>query len=216
MTDSPLIGISTGRTLPRNHELYLAALADAGGKAVFIDPDTSIIEAITHYSGFLIPGGRDIDPSVYNEKCIPGLELEDEERVRFDLRLFEAATDKEKPVLGICYGMQLVNVAMGGTLYQNIGHDAMEHRVGIHDLEVGENPFIEPGKYEVNSSHHQAVKKTGKGLNAFAFSPDGIIEAFCSLDHRFHLGVQWHPERMSNRISKAVFSSFVEACNDSK
>jgi putative glutamine amidotransferase len=216
MTDSPLIAISTGRTLPRFHELYLKAVADVGGSAVFIGPDTSVKEAVRRFAGFLIPGGKDIDPSIYNEDCIPELDLEDEERVHFDLSLMEAVTDEKLPVLGICYGMQLMNVASGGTLYQDIGREAVDHGKGIHGLEVVGNPFIETGKYEVNSSHHQAVKKTGKGLSVIAFSPDGIIEAFCSRDYRFHMGVQWHPERMSNRISKIVFSSLVEACSDSK
>jgi putative glutamine amidotransferase len=216
VTDSPHIGVSAGRILPRQHDLYIQALEDAGGNAVFIRPDMPIIEAVKNFSGFLIPGGKDIDPSMYNEKCMPGLDLEDEERVNFDLRLFNAAIDLDRPVLGICYGMQLMNIARGGTLHQDIGSSVIDHRRGVHHLNVGNNPFIEPGKYEVNSSHHQAVKEIGKGFSAFAFSPDGIIEAFYSREHCFHLGVHWHPERMKNRVSKMVFTSLIEACRDLK
>jgi putative glutamine amidotransferase len=83
-------------------------------------------------------------------------------------------------------------------------------------VQVNDNPFVEAGQYEVNSSHHQAVKQAGNALNAFAFSPDGIIEAFYSQQYRFLVGVQWHPERMINTISERVFASLIEACRDSK
>ena len=147
------------------------------------------------------------------------MDLEDERRVEFDLALFPSALKQGKPVLGICYGMQLINIVMGGTLYQDIGSQkegAINHREGGHTVQVNDNPFVEAGRYMVNSSHHQAVKQTGCGLNPFAFSPDGMIEAFYSLRHRFVMGVQWHPERMSNLISGRIFTSFIEACRDSK
>ena len=135
--------------------------------------------------------------------------------MRFDLALFPSAIKQAKPVLGICYGMQLINVAMGGTLYQDIGAqkgESINHSEGGHQIRVDDNPYLAAGRYEVNSSHHQAVKNTGRGLESFAFAPDGVIEAFYSLQHPFLFGVQWHPERMSNEISENVFKSFIEAC----
>jgi putative glutamine amidotransferase len=221
ISERPLIAISTGgaNNLPRQPELYLQAVENAGAEAVLIGPDVSIMDYVTSCSGFLIPGGSDIDPLLYNEEKIFDLDLEDGRRVNFDLALFRSALKQGKPVLGICYGMQLINVAMGGTLYQDIGMQkkrAINHREGIHAVQINDNPFVETGRYEVNSSHHQALKEAGRGLNAFAFSPDGVIEAFCFPEYRFIMGVQWHPERMRNRISERVFTSFIEACREPK
>jgi len=217
--ERPLIAISTGGTnnLPRQPELYLQAVEDAGGGAAFIGPEAGIMDYMRDCQGFLMPGGRDIDPLLYNEDKVWDLDLEDVKRVSFDLDLFRMAIRQGKPVLGICYGMQLINVAMGGTLYQDIGKQrerAVNHREGSHAVQVDVNPFIAAGRYVVNSSHHQAVKEAGRGLKAFAFSPDGIAEAFYSPDCRFVMGVQWHPERMKNMISERVFSSFVGACSE--
>lgn len=221
MTERPLIAITTGgeKRLPRQPDLYLQALEGAGASAVFIEPDAGIMETVESYSGFLLPGGRDIDPLLYNEQSITDMDLEDRKRVDFDLALFHSAARQGKPILGICYGMQLINVATGGTLYQDIETQkkgGTNHRVENHQIEVNDNPFIKSGRYEVNSGHHQAVKDTGRGLNAFAFAPDGVIEAFYSPEHRFLLGVQWHPERMRNGLSENVFTSFIEACRERK
>ena len=117
-------------------------------------------------------------------------------RVKFDLALFQLALKQGRPVLGICYGMQLINIAMGGTLYQDIGAqkgEAINHREGSHQIQVDDNPYFASGLYEVNSSHHQAVKETAKGLNAFAFAPDGVIEAFYSPAISLSLGCAMAP-----------------------
>jgi len=219
--NDPLIAITTGgdKHFSRYPELYIQAVNAAHGKAVFIGPDVSIMDAVTRYAGFIIPGGGDIDPLLYNEQRISDTDLEDERRVKFDLALLHLAVKQGVPVLGICYGMQLINIAMGGTLYQDIGAqkgEAINHREGVHQIQVDANPYFAAGLYEVNSSHHQAVKDIAKGLDSFAFAPDGVTEALYSLQHSFLLGVQWHPERMNNKISGTVFSSFIEACCERK
>jgi len=221
MNDKPLIAITTGgeKHLPRMPELYLQAVERAAASAVFIGPDTRIIDAVERYEGFIFPGGGDIDPLLYNEKRVADMDLEDQRRVKFDLALFRSVVRQGMPVLGICYGMQLINIAMGGTLYQDIGvqkGEAINHRKGFHKIQVDDNPYFAAGQYEVNSSHHQAVKDIARGLDSFAFAPDGVTEAFYSLQHRFILGVQWHPERMNNKISGIVFNSFIEACCERK
>ena len=219
ISERPLIAISTGgeNNLPRKPELYLQAVENAGAEAVFIGPDDSIMDSVRSSRGVLIPGGGDIDPLLYNEEKVFDLDPEDGKRVDFDLALFRSVLKQGKPVLGICYGMQLINIAMGGTLYQDIGTQkerAINHREGMHAVQVSDNPFIAPGQYEVNSSHHQAVKEAGRGLKAFALSSDGLIEAFYSPYYPFLMGVQWHPERMKNIISERVFTSFVGACRE--
>jgi len=219
MKDKPLIAITTGgeNNFPRQPELYIQAVDAAHGRAVFIGPDVSM-DAVKSCAGFIIPGGGDIDPLLYNEERITDMDLEDDNRVQFDLALFHLALKQGIPVLGICYGMQLINIAMGGTLFQDIGAqkgESINHRVGMHQIQVDDNPYFAAGRYDVNSSHHQAVKDIARGLDSFAFAPDGVTEAFYySLKYPFLLGVQWHPERMSNEISGIVFNSFIKACRE--
>jgi putative glutamine amidotransferase len=166
--------------------------------------------------GLLIPGGRDIAPERYGEVRTAAVQPEDDTRTAFELNLLETVLKYNKPVFGICYGMQLINIYLGGSLLQDISAQlpqALDHCSGRHDVSAGANPYIPEGTWTVNSSHHQAVRNLGNGLVAAAFSPDGIIEAFYSDQPGFLLGVQWHPERMKEQFSDILFDRFIAACS---
>ncbi|NJD56458.1 MAG: gamma-glutamyl-gamma-aminobutyrate hydrolase family protein [Nitrospirae bacterium] len=214
----PLIGVTTGNrdNFPNHPEQYMIAVKNAGGIAEFVYPGAGKKGLADHYDGFLIPGGKDMSPMLYNEKQQCEIRPEEERRTAFELFLLREAVARKKPVLGICYGAQVMNVFFGGSLYQDIlsqHQRAYDHRQGFHFVEIRQNPHLACGTYAVNSSHHQAVKRTGKGLVPFAFSPDGTVEAIYLENFPFMMGVQWHPERTDTELSSSVFRALVGACN---
>lgn len=197
---------------------YLEAVSACSAEAQYVDPCGNAGRIVRRYQGILIPGGRDLPPSWYGEETACAIAAEDPCRSSFERDLILEAHMAKKPVLGICYGMQLMNVVLGGTLYQDIaaqaGPEALEHREGFHEISLGVNPYLPRGTFRVNSSHHQAVRTVGRGLTVIAAAPDGIIEAVCAEEGPFFLGVQWHPERLDDPLSNMIFSAFAEACRD--
>lgn len=206
---------------------YMESVIRAGGIPGMLPltgNEEDLEEIARRFDGFLFTGGPDVNPALY------GQEKEDfcgdicEKRDEMEMKLFRYAFDLDKPILGICRGIQLMNVALGGTLYQDIPTQVpseISHRVlekplarETHEILVEpECPFGNlPLKLMVNSRHHQAIEKLAPGLAVRARAADGIIEAvYMPAKPRVRAG-QWHPENFRNELSAAIFSEFVEAC----
>lgn len=241
----PLIGITmTIRKEPAKKfnaldQDYGAAVLQAGGIPVpILGIDQAIPDLVKRLDGFLFTGGDDIHPRYYKQKPLSDskLSLEDDDRVRFELKLFKAVNAAKKPVLAVCYGAQLVNVALGGSLYQDIPSEVPRaikhgpsktgekvfhtvsvfegtklcHIVGLGECRVAGNCCI-----KLRSSHHQSVKNPGRGLRLAAVSPDGVFEAMESRSKQFLIAVQWHPEKtLSDRCTRKLFLAFVAAARN--
>ena len=186
-------------------------------------------EMIERCDGFLFTGGGDIDPRLFGEQTRPCCGDITPDRDAFELPLARMLHDRpDKPVLGVCRGAQVLNVALGGTMMQDVATDfgapVIAHsqkqlaRYPSHDVTIEPGTLLEKvlgaSKAAVNSLHHQAVRQVAPGFVASAHAPDGVIEAVESTVHPFFLGLQWHPEIMwrTNEKALAVFRSFVEAC----
>ncbi|MBN9391030.1 MAG: gamma-glutamyl-gamma-aminobutyrate hydrolase family protein [Chloroflexi bacterium] len=236
----PVIGI-TGDVMETStgarhsvRDSYVSAIINAGGIPLFI-PSTGDLEiAYALYrmvDGLLFTGGVDIDPAVYGEP-VAGTEMDDvsEARDTTEVQLARWAFSDDLPVLGICRGQQLVNVAAGGTLYQDIPSDlpdnGVDHRGSTYTNDRGlytHRVDIEPScglagifgetEFLVNSLHHQGVKQVGEGLKVVGTAPDGMVEALEGPGHRWLYTVQWHPEELWRKQSAAsnLFKGFVEA-----
>jgi putative glutamine amidotransferase len=238
----PIIGItcgsdvsvsSTGGRVYRQNSVgfdYISAIEHAGGTPIVL-PIVENQECISSFmdimDGLLLSGGGDIDPSFFNEEPIPELGNIDPDRDRVEMLLSKAALEQDLPVLAICRGIQVLNVAAGGTLYQDISQHSKEilkHRQSAPGWHASHTIQIEPGSLmydmfgkptgRVNSFHHQAVRVSADGFYISARSIDGIIEAIESKEHRFMLGVQFHPEMMFQHHPEAanIFAAFVKAC----
>ncbi len=193
---------------------YILSIVKCGFTPFIILPDMILNTNVMHrilnlLSGLIISGGADINPELYGEKNISCRKLVSEERLKAEIKLLECFKETGKPVVGICYGMQLMNVFFGGTLYQNLKTE-INHEEGFHEVEIFKSFPLKKGIYTVNSSHHQAVKVLGEDLEAFCKSKDGIIEGFYLKKHPFFVGVQWHPERDSGEASLMLWQSFIK------
>ncbi len=187
--------------------VYGLAVQRAGGLGLLLPPDDTVAEApdelLDMLDAVVVPGGSDIDPASYGARPHPETHGTLADRDRFELALAHRALEREMPILGICRGMELLNVALGGTLEQHIERiDIHRHTLGVFcdhavKLEPGSLAARAVGadRTEVKSHHHQAVDELGEGLVVSGWSePDGLPEAIEVPDRRFALGVLWHPE----------------------
>jgi putative glutamine amidotransferase len=235
MRKRPVIGLTPGY-MPDNNKLslgqgYVNGVIKAGGLAVILPlcAEDSIIESILEtVDGILFSGGADIDARHFGEENMKYGGKISPERDRFELLLVKKAIARKMPILGICRGLQLINIALGGTLHQDIhtgpAHgDTLKHWqeapdwYPVHDIRIKAGSRL----YEiyatetlgVNSFHHQAVKDAGNGLSIVAGSSDGITEAIEGTGSNFIVAVQWHPEDMwqENPAHLRIFEAFIEA-----
>ena len=203
---------------------YLHALRDAGAIGVtlpYSEEPAVINEYAEVFDGFLFSGGVDVDPIHYGEiKQFDSVEI-DAVRDRFELLLMEAVADSGKPILGICRGVQLINVAFGGSLVQHMdGHrQAEENTVPTHTVCVEEDSklygIVQRKRILTNSCHHQAVKAVAPNFKITARAEDGTVEAIEHESRPFLLGVQWHPECFykDQAHARKLFEAFVKAAD---
>jgi gamma-glutamyl-gamma-aminobutyrate hydrolase PuuD len=218
---APTIGITTyhasadwrgwseeGALLPWN---YVSSIRNSGGRPVLLPPGGDVAEAeatVAVLDGIVIAGGGDINPAIYGSAKHPMTDVNAPDRDSWELAIAEAAVRQGVPLLGICRGAQMLNVACGGTLLQHVpdlvghdGHNGPDKGFGAHKVRVTSGTIVSSiitgGEYfDVPTHHHQAVDRVGTGLMAVAWAADGIVEAIESTTpDEFLVGVQWHPEQ---------------------
>lgn len=229
----PFIGITMGleeqpaRNLNILDQDYARAVEQAGGFPVpIIGIRDSIPNIVKQLDGFVFTGGDDIHPGFYKEKPLPNtrLALSPDNRTLFEMELFKAVVAAKKPALAVCYGAQLVNVALGGRLYQDIGTQ-IRNAHGHGPSEPGEKVFhfvdilegtllshvMGAARIRVRSSHHQSVKNPGRGLRLSGVAHDRIVEALEGRGKNFLIAVQWHPEKTpGDKYTKKLFKALVD------
>ena len=225
---SPIIGVAPCRSLAD----YVEAVRRGGGEPRVLVPGTDVPEHVVgEIQGLLLTGGVDVDPSRYGEDRHPSVVNVELDRDLFEFALLEAARQRGIPILGVCRGMQVMNVGFGGTLIQDIiGQMAgmLEHTVAAPPHAIAHEVWLSKGSRlwalmqekmgdadtcDVNSRHHQAVKRLAPGFEVVATAPDGVIEAIECPTGTFCVGVQWHPENFWRTGEfRPLFEGFVDAC----
>ncbi len=222
-----------GKSLHYLEQEMLMSVEAAGGQP-FLIPDletrASIAESLEAMDGLVLTGGADLAPESYSETARDPQWQGDPERDHYEMILFEQALARALPILGICRGCQLINVARGGSLFQDLAtdlggeivhrdqdaYDKLEH--GVELVEGTRLAEAYPGRQQrVNSVHHQGIKELGVGLRVAARAVDGVIEAIEFDDPaQFVLGVQWHPEWLPNSSTEPSFALFVAAARQAR
>jgi putative glutamine amidotransferase len=214
---------------------YEESVRRAGGEPWVLDPSKDRPEeAIRAAGGLLLAGGGDVRPQIYGAEAHPSYHAAESGRDEYEIELIKLALEADLPLFAICRGIQVLNVAYGGTLVQDIPSEmtgALEHKLDVppnepftlaHEVWIEKDSLLarlagdadtDGDSRQVNSRHHQAVKTLGAGLVAVATAPDGVIEAVEDPTRRFCLGVQWHPENFYRTGEfRSLFEGFVRAC----
>jgi len=234
----PLIGM-TANYVPTNDgflgtnsvgEAYVQAVLQAGGMPVILPPGINprdLPGLLSHLDGLLFTGGADIDPQRFGGTSHPRVYGIDKRRDEMEICLVQIAAESGKPFIGICRGIQVINVALGGSLFTDISDqmpgalkhdrypgtppDALAHPIAVApDSQLAQILGCE--SFPVNSLHHQGIDRTPLGLLPVAFSPDHLVEAVELSGHPFGIGVQWHPEWLQTHApQRQLFTAFVQA-----
>lgn len=236
MATMPLIGISGSIETkePRVFLLqtYFNAVSRAGAIPLLLNPHMSnaaIEQCMDALDGLLLAGGGDVDPRHFGQEPVKEIGEIIPIRDQVEFALIKAADSRRPmPILGICRGLQVLNVAAGGSLYQDLPtqYPTKDTALLNHSQEDSVNPTAHSVQLKsdsmlhkllgakalaVNSMHHQAVERPGSGYRVVAHSEDGVVEAIEHTDHPFRLAVQWHPERMTDEASLRLFDGFIES-----
>jgi len=210
---------------------YYEAIINSGGIPVLlpnVENKSDIGMFFGSIDGLLVTGGADMHPRYFGQAPHKKLSATTEARDRFEIEIIKMALQEDMPILGICRGHQVLNVALGGDLHQDlscVGGRTLQHsdsrQTGkvFHDVRIDGDSIlheiIRKKIIGVNSSHHQVVNRPGRGLLAVAFAPDGMIEGLEHADLDFVVGIQWHPERIYSRFhSKRIFDYFVKKASE--
>ncbi|MCS1350555.1 gamma-glutamyl-gamma-aminobutyrate hydrolase family protein [Mechercharimyces sp. CAU 1602] len=229
----PLIGVTASlreETFLALHRDNVDAILRAGGMPLALPYTVEaelIEEMVYHMDGLYLTGGGDIDPSFFHEEPLPGLREIIWERDQMEVLLIRRMMELDKPIFAVCRGCQMLNIAQGGDMYQDITsqcnfvlqheQEAARHHCS-HSIEIEEDSRLfriyQKKEARVNSFHHQALRQLAPCFIGSAHSKDGLIEAIESKEHSFVLGVQWHPENCSNdEGTQKLYRAFIRAAN---
>ncbi|MFT4412272.1 gamma-glutamyl-gamma-aminobutyrate hydrolase family protein [Fredinandcohnia humi] len=230
----PIIGVTSHVELDHKHSLandYLQAIIQAGGIPVIlpIGIDEDISQIVDIIDGLVVTGGGDIDPTLFGEEPHPKLGTISPGRDSLEIAIINKMLMENKPILAICRGIQILNIAVGGDMYQDIysqtENELLQHSQKAtryhlaHFVKAKENSLLAniagEAQFKVNTYHHQAVRHIPLPLTVSGVASDGIIEAIESTEHTFVLGVQWHPEALAvngNDVAIRIFTRFIESC----
>lgn len=236
---NPVIGITP--SIDEDSHTYFVnidnmnAIVQSGGTPIILPlivSKNNINRIADMIDGLYLTGGNDIDPTLFNEEPHINLGTIIPERDKFEITLIKETLEANKPILAVCRGCQILNIAIGGDMYQDIysqiDHTLLQHQQnaptghGSHFVQIQNDSLLQKlsktDKIKVNSRHHQANRRVPKPLVISGRSNDGIIEAVESEEHNFVLGLQWHPENMlaeqNDEVSTKIFTGFIEACKE--